>query len=168
MDNTCRRLLEMNENIKSRKTTSLHTYSVGGPFANSLLWGLVPFGVCPVLFSGGGNDSSGDILVGHLSWEVTYKIGYSCTGTAGPASSQGIPIRQIDCFLSSPPLIHVFHLSSNEPSAVWHHSGHLCIGPLLYCTLLMGNTYWTVNTHTRTVLNTITPGIYILSSFLLC
>lgn len=93
---------------------------------------LVSFGVCPVLSGGGGYDSSGDILVGRLSREVTYKNGYSCTGTAGPRSSQGIPIRQIDCFLSSPPLIHVFHLSSNEPSAVWHHSGHLCIGP---CTV---------------------------------
>lgn len=86
--------------------------------------------------SGGGGDGdgggSGDVSVGRLSWEVTYKNGYSCTGTAGPRSSQGIPIRQIDCFLSSPPLIHVFHLSSNEPSAVWHHSGHLCIGP---CTV---------------------------------
>lgn len=60
------------------------------------------------------------------------KNGYSCTGTAGPRSSQGIPIRQIDCFLSSPPLIHVFHLSSNEPAAVWHRSGHLCISP---CTV---------------------------------
>lgn len=90
---------------------------------------LVSFGVCPALSGSGGYDSSGDILVGCLSWEVTYKNGYSCTGTAGPRSSQGIPIRQIDCFLSSPPLIHVFHLSSNEPSAVWHHSGHLCIGP---------------------------------------
>lgn len=93
---------------------------------------LVSFGVCTVLSGGGGYSSSGDILVGRLSWEVTYKNSYSCTGTAGPRSSQGIPIRQIDCFLSSPPLIHVFHLSSNEPSAVWHHSGHLCIGP---CTV---------------------------------
>lgn len=105
------------------------------PCANSLLW--VSFGVCTVYSGGGGGgggytSSSGDILVGRLSWEVTYKNSYSCTGTAGPRSSQGIPIRQIDCFLSSPPLIHVFHLSSNEPSAVWHHSGHLCIGPVLY------------------------------------
>lgn len=93
---------------------------------------LVSFGVCPVLSSVGDYATSGDIFVGCLSWEVTYKNGYSCTGKAGPHSSEGIPIRQIDCFLSFPPLIHVFHLSSNEPSAVWHHSGHLCIGP---CTV---------------------------------
>lgn len=100
----------------------------------------------------------GDILVGCLSWEVTNKNCYSCSGTAGPRSSQGIPIRQIDCFLSSPPLIHVFHLSSNEPSAVWHHSGHLCIGPVPYCTYLMGNPNCTVlpiHTHTHTPLNTV-------------
>lgn len=136
----CRGLPQTHGNVRSpRLSFRNHITAMLRPHA---LWegheliaccgALVSFGVCPVLSRGDENNSSGDILVGRLSWEVTYKNGYSCTGTAGPRSSQGIPIRQIDCFLSSPPLIHVFHLSSNEPSAVWHHSGHLCIGP---CTV---------------------------------
>lgn len=149
MEDTCRRLLEMNENLK---TASPHTCSVGGPCADGVLWGLGVF-LCVLLMVVVvvTMTAMGTFWVGRLSWEVTYKNGYSCTGTAGPASSQGIPIRQIDCFLSSPPLIHVFHLSSNEPSAVWHRSGHLCIGPSLYCTSVMGNTHCPFNTHIGTV-----------------
>lgn len=104
--------------------------------------------MCPVFSGGSGyTAAAGTFLVGRLSWEVTYKNGYSCTGTAGPRSTQGIPIRQIDCFLSSAPLIHVFHLSSNEPSAVWHHSGHLCIGPSTVHGLWEAQTALYIDTH---------------------
>lgn len=48
------------------------------------------------------------------------------------APRRGFPLGRL---IVSPPLlllIHAFHPSSNEPSAVWHLSGHLRVGP---CTV---------------------------------
>lgn len=48
-------------------------------------------------------------------------------GRMAHAPHRGFPLGRL--IVSSPPLIHIFHLSSNEPLAVWYLSGHLCIRP---------------------------------------
>lgn len=83
--------------------------------------------VCTLLSGGCGSGSSWDILEGLLNWGVTYRKATAAAGRLAHAPHWGFPLSRL--IVSSPPLIHVFHLSSNEPSAVWHHSGHLCIGP---------------------------------------